>query len=129
MWIIIVDKNLEEKRENRISEILNEETNENYKHYLNFSYSRYNTTLSPHYAKIYKTKSGAERMIRQIKSESSSISNFSSKFYWVKNYQFSIRKLTKEEWNLIMTAKINNLDNDYKRKREKLIKEKDNYFI
>lgn len=124
MWVIIVDRNLEEKRENRISDILNEKNNENY---LSFSYSRYNTTPSTHYAKIYKTKSGAERIIRKIKSESSSISNFSSKFYWIKNCQFSIRKLTKEEWQSIMINKINNLDNSYKIKREELIKEKDNY--
>lgn len=124
MWVIIVDRNLEEKRENRISDILNEKNNENY---LSFSYSRYNTTSSTHYAKIYKTKSGAERVIKKIKSEYDKISKPSSKFYWVKNYQFSIRKLTKEEWQSVMITKINNLDNSYKIKREKLIKEKDNY--
>lgn len=127
MWLIIVDKDIEEKRENRISEILNEKVENYYKHYLTFSHGKYTTTLSPHFAKIYKTKSGAERMINQINSDSNKLCNFSSKFYWIKNYQFSVRKLTKEEWDEIINVKLNSLDNEYKRKRERLLKEKDKY--
>lgn len=126
MWVIVVNKNLQQKRENRISEILQEESIDNYNSYLYYIHGKYNTTLSIHYAKIYKTESGAERVIKQVKSDNNRY-HFSNRFYWIKDFEFSIRKITKEEWHSIITAKLNKLDMDYNRKRIKLLKEKDNF--
>ena len=125
MWSIIVNKSLEQKRENRILEILQEEKKQD--HYLNFINGKYNTTISLNFAKLYKTRSGAERLIKQIKSDNNSRTNFNSKFYWIKDYEFSIRRITKHEWDSIIDSKLNRLESDYNRKKINLIKEKDKY--
>ena len=125
MWSIIVNKSLEQKRENRILEILQEEKKQD--QYLNFINGKYNTTISLNFAKLYKTRSGAERLIKQIKSDNNSRTNFNSKFYWIKDYEFSIRRITKHEWDSIIDSKLNRLESDYNRKKINLIKEKDKY--
>lgn len=70
MWMIIVNKDLQEFRESTLSGIIGgDKPKENY---LSYQYSRFNSTMFLPQAKVYKTKSVAERIINKVKSTDNS---------------------------------------------------------
>ena len=58
MWIILVNKDLQEIRNNVLTELLNNEKSK--ESYLNYRYGRFSHSGFLPDAKVYKTKSGAE---------------------------------------------------------------------
>ena len=102
MWIILVNKNLSEYRDESISKLFGNQTN-NVENFLSkYSTYKYNAILDIKFAKIFKTKSGAERFIKRFNS--SNRNSYSSKFHWIKDNHLSCRKLTIDEWNKIIDS-------------------------
>ena len=118
MWVVLVNSNLEEKRDNRISELLDIKKDK-VDNYLSYQYGRYSSSTSFLFAKNYKTKSGAERMISKILKSGNN--SYSSKFYYLKDKDFSVRKLTNDEWNSTINHKISQLESSYNKRRNELL--------
>lgn len=118
MWVIIVNKDLQEFRESTLSDIIGgDKPKENY---LSYQFSRFNSTMFLPQAKVYKTKSGAERIINKVKSTDNS--SWRSKYYNLWQRHLSCRKLTRQEWHDIVNYELGKLDRDYQIKKSKLQK-------
>lgn len=123
MWVIIVNKDLQEFRESTLSDIIGgDKPKENY---LSYQYSRFNSTMFLPQAKVYKTKSGAERIINKVKSTDNS--SWRSKYYNLWQRHLSCRKLTRQEWHDIVNYELGKLDRDYQIKKSKLQKKIDQF--
>lgn len=123
MWVIIVNKDLQEFRESTLSDIIGgDKPKENY---LSYQYSRFNSTMFLPQAKVYKTKSGAERIINKVKSTDNS--SWRSKYYNLWQRHLSCRKLTRQEWHDIVNYELVKLDRDYQIKKSKLQKKIDQF--
>jgi hypothetical protein len=123
MWVIIVNKDLQEFRESTLSDIIGgDKPKENY---LSYQFSRFNSTMFLPQAKVYKTKSGAERIINKVKSTDNS--SWRSKYYNLYQRHLSCRKLTRQEWHDIVNYELGKLDRDYQIKKSKLQKKIDQF--
>lgn len=123
MWIIIVNKNLQEYRDHKLLEILNDEKPK--ESYLYYKFNRYNYNSFLPDAKIYKTKSGAEKLLYEIKKEDKT--SWRSKFYNLNDKELSIRKLSREEWHQIVNFELTKLEMNYLSKKSKLEKKKSQF--
>lgn len=123
MWVIIVNKDLQEFRDSTLSDIIGgDKPKENY---LSYQFSRFNSTTFLPQAKIYKTKSGAERIINKVKSTDNS--SWRSKYYNLWQRHLSCRKLTRQEWHDIVNYELGKLERDYQIKKSKLQKKIDQF--
>ncbi len=120
MWVIICNRSLIEHRDHLISNLLDDPKPNNY--LSKRSATRYSSTSSLLFASIYKTESGAIRLINEFNTSSKHQS--SSKFYWVNDYHLMIHKLTKDEYNSIIDYQIQMLDRRYNKQRTKLVSKK-----
>lgn len=120
MWIILVNKDLQEIRNNVLTELLNNEKPK--ESYLNYRYGRFSHSGFLPDAKVYKTKSGAERLISEFKSSNNT--TWKSKFHLINEKELSVRKLTREEWHMIIDFELSKLDTSYQRNKSKLMKKK-----
>ncbi len=126
MWVITVSKGIEHQRDNKILDILEEKPNFQFLSKRVRGNSKYSTTPIVEYAVIFKTESGALRLIKNFNSDTNK-SYFTSKFSWIKDYVLSVRKLTKEEWERFINFEISRLDNKYQKQRSKLLDKKNQY--
>lgn len=119
MWIILVNRNITDQRNSRIDSILGDNIKEEYLSKINNS--KYSHTSYINYALTFKTASGANRVVKKFNSlDKIQRSNYKSRFSWVSEFNLTIRRLSKQEWDGIVDHKINLLDNKYKRQRAKL---------
>jgi hypothetical protein len=126
MWVITASKGIEHQRDNKILDILEEKPNFQFLSKRVRGNSKYSTTPIVEYAIIFKTESGALRLIKNFNSDTNK-SYFTSKFSWIKDYVLSVRKLTKEEWERFINFEISRLDNKYQKQRYKLLDKKNQY--
>lgn len=126
MWVITASKGIEHQRDNKILDILEEKPNFQFLSKRVHGNSKYSTTPIVEYAIIFKTESGALRLIKNFNSDTNK-SYFTSKFSWIKDYVLSVRKLTKEEWERFINFEISRLDNKYQKQRSKLLDKKNQY--
>lgn len=126
MWVITASKGIEHQRDNKILDILEEKPNFQFLSKRVRGNSKYSTTPIVEYAVIFKTESGALRLIKNFNSDTNK-SYFTSKFSWIKDYVLSVRKLTKEEWERFINFEISRLDNKYQKQRYKLLDKKNQY--
>lgn len=126
MWVITASKGIEHQRDNKILDILEEKPNFQFLSKRVRGNSKYSTTPIVEYAVIFKTESGALRLIKNFNSDTNK-SYFTSKFSWIKDYVLSVRKITKEEWERFINFEISRLDNKYQKQRSKLLDKKNQY--
>ena len=126
MWVITASKGIEHQRDNKILDILEEKPNFQFLSKRVRGNSKYSTTPIVEYAIIFKTESGALRLIKNFNSDTNK-SYFTNKFSWIKDYVLSVRKLTKEEWERFINFEISRLDNKYQKQRSKLLDKKNQY--
>jgi hypothetical protein len=125
MWVIIVNKDLQEFRDSTLSDIIGgDKPKENY---LSYQFSRFNSTTFLPQAKVYKTKNGAERIISRVKSTDNS--SWRSKYYNLWQRHLSCRKLTRQEWHDIVNYELGKLERDYQTKKSKLQKKIDQFTL
>jgi hypothetical protein len=122
MWVIIVNDSIQEQRDSRIQDLLSGTTKQ-----LRFlskkNLDRYSTTTYVGFANIFKTESGATRLINTFNLDKQKHFS-SSKFYWINSSTLTLKKLTNSEWNDIIDSKINILERNYNKQRQKLISKK-----
>ena len=117
MWVIVVNRNITLHRDNRIAELIGDYSTQEY--LAKRPSSKYNSTSEIRFSLVFKTESGAKRIIEKFNSDVQK-SNYSNKFNWIKDYVLSIRKMTQDEWNSKIDFELSKLDNKYKRQRDKL---------
>ena len=118
MWVIVVNRNLNLHRDNRIAELIGDYSTQEYLSKRS-SNSKYHSTSDIKFSLVFKTESGAKRIIEQFNSDTQK-HFYQNKFNWIKDYVLSIRKMTQDEWLSKINLEISILDNRYKRQRDKL---------
>lgn len=127
MWVIVVSESLSSYRDNNLNNLLNGEiSNVDKEQYLMHRFNRYSSTMSYAFAKIFKTKSGAERLIKRFNKDDSK-DRYSNSFNIIKNKHLSCRKLTIAEWNSIIDKDMEILKNKYDRSMSKIILKRNEY--
>ena len=127
MWVIVAYKSLQEKRDNRISELIGDYHSKQYLA-LRSGNKKYHTASIPAHAKIFKTESGANRIIEEFNSLNfETRKSYNNKFSWVAEYALATYKLTKEEWDQVVDTELYILENRYQRGKSKLLKKKTLY--
>lgn len=127
MWVIIVDTEISSKRDNRISEIF--DTLPAYSiNYLMKSVNKYSQTSYIQNALIFKTESGANKIVDDFNSKTfEERKSYNSKYSWISNYYLSVKKLTPTEWNNYIDTKINYVSMKYQRTISKIEKKRKLY--
>lgn len=127
MWVIIVDTEISSKRDNRISEIF--DTLPAYSiNYLMKSVKKYSQTSYIQNALIFKTESGANKIVDDFNSKTfEERRSYNSKYSWISNYYLSVKKLTPTEWNNYIDTKINYVNMKYQRTISKIEKKRKLY--
>jgi hypothetical protein len=125
MWVIVLNRGLNQHRDNRISEIMGESITKEYLSKRNGS-KVYYTTSNIQWAQIFKTESGALRVINEFNLDTDK-SRYSNKFNWVKDRVMSIYKMTREEYEQSCDVEISRLNNKYNKQLAKLTKKKSEY--
>jgi hypothetical protein len=125
MWVIVLNRGLNQHRDNRISEIMGESITKEYLSKRNGS-KVYYTTSNIQWAQIFKTESGALRVINEFNLDTDK-SRYYNKFNWVKDRVMSIYKMTREEYEQSCDVEISRLNNKYNKQLAKLTKKKSEY--
>jgi len=127
MWVIQVTSNLNHQRDLHISQILDQAIDCKYLNKV-LGNKKWSSTQIIQVASVWKTIGGAQRIISQFESfDQISKSHWTNPFNWVKDSHLSIRKLTVEEWHLIVDYKIKILENSYQQSKSKLIKKRSQF--
>jgi len=120
MWVIQVTSNLNHQRDLHISQILDQPNQCSYL-FKRSGNSKWSSTPIIQTADVWKTRSGAERIVNKFnQTDEISKSKWNNPFNWLRDSHLSIRKLTVEEWNLIIDWEISNLDRNYNEAKTKL---------
>ena len=132
MWIIIVNNNQAEHRDNKISNLLGDILLEKEKYLTKTSYGKYLDTPFIASAITFKTESRAVKLISSFE-ENLNKTQMNGAFRWISDKKLSYRKLSKEEWDNIIDIKIMKLNNKHNSQINKhnsqinkLLKEKEN---
>lgn len=121
MWIIIVSDDQSESRNTVLDSLL--ENNKPIENYLSNLRSHWSSSASINFAKVWKTESGAKKILKLFESQKDSDWR-KNKFYYIKSKHLHIRKMTKEEWNSIIDNKIRVLESSYLSNKIKLERKK-----
>jgi hypothetical protein len=128
MWVIVAYKSLQEQRDNRISELIGEYSNNKQYIGLRSGGKKYHTSSSFAHSKIFKTEGGANRIIEEFNSLNIDIKkHYQNKFSWIAEYVLLTHKLTIEEWNQVVDTELYILENRYQKAKNKLLKKKTLY--
>lgn len=125
MWIIVANKGLNLHRDNRIAELIGDVSSQEYLTKTSGN-KKYHTTSNINWSQVFKTESGAMRIIQEFNYDINK-SSYSNKFNWVREYVLSIRKMTREEWESLCDFEMSKLKNKYDRQLSKLNKKKLEY--
>lgn len=121
MWIIIVSDDQSESRNTVLDSLL--ENKKPIENYLSNLRSHWSSSASIHFAKVWKTQSGAKKILKLFESQKDSDWR-KNKFYYIRFKHLHIRKMTKEEWNSIIDNKIRVLESSYLSNKIKLERKK-----
>lgn len=126
MFVIIVNSNLATQRDSIIDSIIS--VNQKPDEFLvkTSSSKKYSRSTFIAHALIFKTKSGALRVVKKF-NEDVNKSYWTNQFNWVKDYCLSVRKITPDEWQIIVDTELSKLERNYIRQKEKLQKKKSLY--
>lgn len=125
MYVVVANKGLWLHRENRIAEIVGDITTKEFVTKRSGS-NKYYTSSNTIWALVFKTESGAKRLIQDFNSDTQK-ERFSNKFNWIKDHVLSVQKLTKEEYEKICDHEIEMLKKRYDRQLAKLSNKKSQY--
>jgi len=126
MWVIVVNRNISQQRDSRIENLFGNSTVPQDYLTKRSGSIKYSTTSFIGGALIFKTESGAARLINNFNYDTQK--HFSqNKFYWINSYVLSLKKLTKDEWDMIMNSELSTLERKYVKQKEKLLKKKSLY--
>ena len=125
MWVIIVNDNLCEHRDSRISDLLGNTESEKFICKYTGG-TKYNTTTCVNIAIIYKNQSTADKFISRYNSDNGK-KQYSNSFSYIPDKFLHCRKLTIKEWNSIIDYKIEKLKSKYIRVKEKLETKRNQY--
>jgi len=117
MWVVVAKKNTNVHRDDTISDLLDLErnTSEDFQEFYitkNSSNHRYNVVANLFYAKIYKSKSYCERLVKKSIFYKSG-EYYRNPFHWLKEYHLSYRKVTQDEWNKMCDNELHRLEQSY----------------
>lgn len=106
MWVIILHDGVDGKRDDLISNLIDNRYQELYLSKISGN-KKYSVAYNLLAAMIFKTESGAIRFIEEFNNtDTISKSWFTNKFSWIKDRTLSLRKLTKEEYFDIIDSQI-----------------------
>jgi hypothetical protein len=114
MWVIIVSNDLKEFRNNILDEIVNNNVSD--EKYLTYGNNRWHETSFFPNAKIWKTKSRAEKQINAFKQSI----DYNYKYSLIKGKHLAAKKIDKYKWNEQINWKLSKLEMIYRAKRQKL---------
>jgi hypothetical protein len=129
MWVIIAKKGIDIHRDDLISEILDVEKNNEPETYIKKnSYGRFSVTGLFHESLMYKQQSSCKRLVTRFEKlqKIKTIPHW-DKFYYMKDYHLSFRKVTKEEWIKMCDDEINRLTISYNHHKNILEKKKNSF--
>jgi len=130
MWVIIAKLNLNQHRDDLISDILETPKVQEPDLYLRKKggYSKYNSTSNLSEALIYKQESSCKRLIKRFEStKKMNVVHRYDKFYYIKEYHLSYKKITREEWDGMCNNEISVLNRSYEYHKS-IIEKKRNSF-
>jgi len=122
MWVIRSFSDLAEKRTSTLNSVLDNSDGDifEYKSFISDSNSKFkkiSITNRSSNAKIYKSKSGAEKLIKEFEKASTSQAELNdNKFYFIRGKILQVYKLSIGEYNNIIDDKITHEDEKYKLK-------------
>lgn len=120
MWIIVVNNNLNQRRDNLINELLQEKVDTE-EFYLCKVGGKYNTTRSIFNAVTFKKKSYCEKFVKEFnESKVQKISFQYDKFYWVKDKYIGFREITFEEQLKNIDTERYLLEKEYRERKNKI---------
>jgi hypothetical protein len=100
MWVVIAKSGLDKHREDIISDILGQEIIQEPDLFLKKKGSKYLTTGNLSEAQFYKLEASCKKLIQRFqKSKTVNMISYYDKFYLVKDFHISYRKVGKDEWD------------------------------
>lgn len=129
MWVIIAKKGLDKHRDDLISELLEVENDSQPETYLKkSSYGKYSITGLLQESLMYKQLASCKRLITNFKKfqKVNTVPRW-DRFYYLKEYHLSYRKITKEEWEKMCNDEINRLTINYNYHKDQLEKKKKSF--
>jgi hypothetical protein len=126
MWIVLVDKDLQDSRDNTLSRILGDDPVERYLYAIDSK--KFSLTYNLESANVYKRESSVIRLIERFNDLSKSKDSFYSEFYYIRNDFLSYRKLSKLEWNKIIDSKIKKEESKHSNRLRNLEKKRKEWF-
>jgi hypothetical protein len=129
MWVIVAKKGLHIHRDDLISELLDVDKDPQPDIYLKkSSYGKFSTTSFLQESVLYKQLASCKRLINKFeKFKSVSTVPRWDRFYYMKEYHLSFRKVSKEEWERMCNDEITKLTISYNYHKEQLEKKKFSY--
>jgi hypothetical protein len=118
MWVVTIYSTKDSYRDGLLGDLLSAKSE-----YEEFLYvvgnNRFSNCSSISIAKIFKTQSGAERIVKKFNDDINKI-NYNSKYYWIRFKFLSYRKLSESEWLDLLDKKEANMREKHKKELEKL---------
>jgi hypothetical protein len=130
MWVIIAKLNLNQHRDDLISDILETEKVQEPDLYLRkkAGYSKYNSTSNLSEALIYKQEASCKRLIKRFEStKKMNVVHRYDKFYYIKEYHLSYKKITREEWDVMCNNEISVLNRSYEYHKSTIEKKRNSF--
>ena len=130
MWVVLAKKGLDKHRDDLISEILNQEIEQDPDLFVTNKKgsSKYSTTINLSLALIYKQEASCKRFIQRFqKSQSLNMISRYDKFYWIREFHISYRKVTKDEWDKMCNNELNILLNNYEYHKSQIEKKRSSF--
>jgi len=128
MWVIITKSGLDKHREDIISDILNQEIIQEPELFLKKKGSKYFTTGNLSEAQFYKLEASCKKLIQRFqKSKTVNMVPYYDKFYWVKDFHISYRKVEKNEWDQMCDNDINLLTQGYNYQKSMIEKRRQSF--
>jgi hypothetical protein len=128
MWVVIAKSGLDKHREDIISDILDQEIIQEPDLFLKKRGSKYITTGNLSEAQFYKLESSCKKLIQRFqKSKTVNMMSHYDKFYWVKDYHISYRKVERDEWNRMCDNDINLLTQSFNHHKSMIEKRRQSF--
>jgi hypothetical protein len=128
MWVVIAKSGLDKHREDIISNILDQEIIQEPDLFLKKKGSKYHTTGNLSEAQFYKLEASCKKLIQRFqKSKTVNMLSHYDKFYWVKDFHISYRKVEKDEWNQMCDKDITLLTQSYNHHKSMIEKRRQSF--
>lgn len=114
MWVIIAKLNLNQHRDDLISDILETEKVQEPDLYLKKRGSKYSSISNLSEALIYKQEASCKGLIKRFEATKKlNVVHRYDKFYYIKEYHLSYKKITREEWDRMCNNELSILNRNY----------------